>query len=87
MIPLNHFIAAYEEQAGWEVPRQAIQYWWILNAAAGVAQWATAMRHYEDGRTRDARYPTVGYQIFAYSVKDAFANIEALRNGDAPWPD
>lgn len=85
LIDLDEFIETYENRTGWTVPRSAIQYWWVFISTAGVAQWATAMRHFEQGRTRDIRYPTVGYQTFAYPVKDALRNIAALRNGDHPW--
>lgn len=86
LLPLDDFISQYEDHAGWQVPREAIQYWWVFISTAGIAQWAAAMRHFEEGKTGDARYPTVGYQTLAYPVKDALRNIAAIRAGDAPWP-
>lgn len=84
LLPLDDFLAAYEDEAGWTVPRTAIQYWWVMIAGAAIAQWLTAVRHFESGRTRDVRYAALGYQL-AYQIKDAFANIEALRIRRPPW--
>lgn len=63
LLPQEDFIRQYEEEAGFKVDADALQFYRVFSLLKLAITHIAAVRCYEDGRFNDMRMPSMGTQI------------------------
>ncbi|HUA71256.1 MAG TPA: phosphotransferase family protein [Solirubrobacteraceae bacterium] len=74
LLSVDELLAAYAEEAGWEVSPQALKFWLVFNDVRSAVMFHVAARLFADGATRDLRYAAFSRQQ-PYLLRHVMADL------------
>ncbi|HEY2654097.1 MAG TPA: phosphotransferase family protein [Solirubrobacteraceae bacterium] len=75
LLTVDGLIAAYAEEAGWEVSPRALRFWLVFNDVRSAVMFHVAARQFADGATRDLRYAAFSRQQ-PYLLRHVMADLQ-----------
>lgn len=82
LLPVDDWLAAYGEAAGWEVPPEAFKFWTVFGCTRAAVTLVTASRLFSSGATRDLRYAALGHQVH-YLLRHILEELRSPSVADA----
>ncbi|HTX12823.1 MAG TPA: phosphotransferase family protein [Solirubrobacteraceae bacterium] len=74
LLTVDELLAAYAEEAGWDVSLSALQFWLLFNDVRSATLFHVAARLFADGDTRDLRYAAFSRQQ-PYLLRHVMADL------------